>query len=91
MAIKDIKQHWIVACDCCGVEKTQAGTYRPSKWVGIKVAQDALDYSGAAVADASVDLMLCAECGSRVVDAINAGFNARRTTSHAPAPVKEGE
>lgn len=78
MAIKEIKQHWIVACDCCGVEKTQTGTHRPSKWVGIKVAQDAIDHSGAPVADASVDLILCAECGSQVVHAMNAGVKARR-------------
>ena len=90
MSIKEIKQHWIIACDCCGVEKTQTGTHRPSTWIGIKVDQDALDYSGAAVADASVDLVLCGECGPQVIMAMNASVKAVRDARAALTPAQEG-
>lgn len=83
MAIKEIKQHWILTCDCCGAEKNQTGTHRPSTWVGIKVAADGIDWSGAAVADAPTELLFCNKCGSAVVAAMNkaaADLRARPTT-----------
>lgn len=75
MAIKEIKQHWILTCDCCGAEKNQTGTHRPSAWVNIVnivVGADALDYSGTPVADATKSLLLCSRCGPNVIFAMNA-------------------
>ena len=83
MAIKEIKQHWILTCDCCGAEKNQTGTHRPSTWVNIVVGADALGYSGDPVADATKSLLLCNKCGQAVVAAMNkaaADLRARPTT-----------
>lgn len=78
MAVKEIVRHWIMVCDCCGSEKNQTGTHRPTAWVQIDVKQDALDYGGSPCADASVSLLLCPKCGPKVVDAMNVASAAVR-------------
>lgn len=85
MAIKEVRQYWVVTCDCCGTTKEVASRSAPMDWVEINVGQAATDFQGNAVADASVHLSLCRECGIAVVAGMNAAIDRRRTGPPHPA------
>jgi len=57
----------IVICDVCGNDDK----YSHSHHGGLIIKRDALDFSGAAVADASVKRDLCNACLLRIEKAIN--------------------
>lgn len=78
MAIREIPRAFEYICDGCGAKHRQenaGGHYsdnRPRHWSNIKIERDAYDYQGSAVADASIERLLCLECSKCVVDAVNA-------------------
>lgn len=71
MAVKEIPLHYIVSCDCCGVETTQKSKGRPSGWAVLTFEQAAVDYQGAEVADATVKIVLCPECRPKIAMVIS--------------------
>jgi len=83
MAFKEIKQRWVVSCDCCGTTRETASRQSPMDWVDVSVGQSATDFQGNAVADASTQLMLCRNCGTRVVAAMNEAAEAIRARGEA--------
>lgn len=57
---------------CCDLCKTTAvAPSRPPHWANLHLQQDAYDYQGAAVADASIKRLLCGDCRDKIVTAIN--------------------
>ena len=77
MAIREVPKSFIYKCDICGAEHEQKnadGHYtdsRPSHWANLSVKQDAYDLQGNACADGSVHRLLCDDCRSGVIKAIN--------------------
>ena len=55
-------------CDGCGAK---AQDHIPSNWTKLIIKANALDFQGAAVADASVSRDLCATCTGIVHKAVN--------------------
>lgn len=71
MGIREIAASYEFVCDGCGkVEKKQSNS-RPSHWAGLHISADAYDYQGCAVADASVNRLLCPICTDATHKAIN--------------------
>lgn len=78
MSMREIPVAYEFTCDGCGAKETHASKSRPAYWCDLTVAQDAYDYSGAAVADGTVKRSLCSDCRKVVVEAINAATAERR-------------
>lgn len=72
MATTVVPQKYMHKCDRCGAVETNASSSRPTYWVDLIVAQDAYDFQGAAVADGTIKRLLCGECKTVVISAINA-------------------
>ncbi len=77
MAIREIPAAFEHACDACGKAVQKPTKSRPEYWCGLVVEQDAYDYQGHAVADATIRRVLCGECKTVVVKAINDSIAAR--------------
>lgn len=77
MTIKKIPESYLFTCDKCRKEEKQEKSYRPKYWCKLRFEQDAYDFQGNAVADGSVERLLCPECSSIVEKAINAAFSPR--------------
>jgi hypothetical protein len=90
MAIREIPKSFEYQCDVCGkthLQENANGHYtnsRPPHWAWLMVKQDAYDYQGAAVADGSINRLLCDECRPSLVEAVNAWAASR--TKKEPAP-----
>lgn len=78
MSMREIPVAYEFTCDGCGAQETKTSKSRPSYWCDLTVAQDAYDYSGAAVADGTIKRSLCSDCREAVVKAINDATAARR-------------
>ncbi len=92
MAIEEIKQRWIISCDCCGAKRETTSRQTPMDWIDVNVGQSATDFQGNAVADASIHLALCRDCGIKVVAAMNAAADEIRAALRANATdASEGE
>lgn len=82
MAIQEIPRSFLYICDGCKKEHLQenaSGHYsnsRPKYWATLKVSRDAYDYQGCAVADGSIERLLCDECSTKVVQAINSAIKS---------------
>lgn len=77
MAIREIPKAFDYICDVCGKTHRQenaGGHYtdsRPPYWATLIVSQDAYDFQGTAVADATIRRLLCDDCRSSAIKAIN--------------------
>lgn len=69
MAVREIPATKEWCCDICA--KTEVRANRPAYWANLHLQQDAYDYQGTAVADASVKRLLCSKCREAVIAAIN--------------------
>lgn len=84
MSIIEIPRQFKYVCDTCGkihVQENANGHYsdsRPPHWGRLIIRQDAHDYQGQAVADGTIERLLCSDCHPSVIDAINAWHNARK-------------
>lgn len=78
MSVREIPVSYEFTCDGCGATEQQASKSRPNYWCDLTVAQDAYDYSGAAVADGTIKRSLCSDCRADVVKAINDAMASRR-------------
>jgi hypothetical protein len=80
MAIREIPRSFEYTCDGCRtvhVQENASGHYtnsRPSHWAHLKIEQDAHDFQGQAVADASITRLLCPVCSAKVFAAVNAAL-----------------
>lgn len=80
MGIQEIPRAFLYVCDGCGDEHKQenaGGHYsnsRPPHWSNLKIGRDAYDAQGAAVADGSIERLLCTKCGEKAFVAINAAL-----------------
>lgn len=81
MSIREIPRAFVYVCDGCKTEHTQenaGGHYshsRPPHWASIKIGRDAYDFQGAAVADGSIERLLCEECATKTIASINAALS----------------
>lgn len=102
MAVQEIPRAFKYVCDVCRTEHLQenaSGHYTnstPKYWARLVIKQDAYDYQGAAVADGSIERLLCSDCRSGVIAAINTWTDERRAAlagskeSDAAAAVRDG-
>lgn len=63
-------------CDGCG--KKGEGS-PPPDWANLHWGRNALDFQGCAVADASIQQLLCADCDKKAADAVNKAFAGYRS------------
>jgi hypothetical protein len=77
MATKTIPMSYLHVCDGCGAEKDSPYQRRPSNWCNLSVGRDAIDFQGQAVGDASITRLLCSDCCSAVISAINSSLASR--------------
>lgn len=77
MTVREIPKSYEYTCDVCGevhVQQNASGHYtdsRPPKWARLTFAQDAEDWSGSAVADGTVKLLLCSMCRMKAAIMLN--------------------
>lgn len=72
MGIRAIPASYTYTCDGCGTELVEKEKVRrPKYWATLIVALDAYDFQGMAVADGTVERLLCAACVTAVTAAIN--------------------
>lgn len=76
MGIEVIPASKRYSCDGCG--KSGEGS-PPADWANLHWGRNALDYQGNAVADASIQLLLCSDCDTKATDAVNAVFAGYRS------------
>ena len=75
MSTKTIPAKTIMTCDGCGIECTTSNRRKDG---GLHIKEDALDYQGHAVADASQKYDLCDKCLTVVVQAIGAAISGQK-------------
>ena len=80
MAVTEIPARKIFTCDGCSDQKDDR---LPANWQNWHLKANALDFQGAAVADASRKLLLCSTCASVASKAINEAIAERRKAIHA--------
>lgn len=93
MAVREIAARFAYACDGCGASEDMPNEQRPKHWSDLHILRDAYDFQGCAVADGSVKLTLCLECGNAAATAVNKALDDRRAALR-PAPSaawEEGE
>ena len=78
MAVREIAAVFRFACDGCGATDDMSSKSRPKYWSDLHILREAYDYQGYAVADGSVKLTLCLECGNAAATAVNEALDARR-------------
>ena len=78
MATREIPKQFLHTCDGCKKAETSTSSSRPNYWTELKIAADAYDYQGCAVASANQSHLLCQDCTSEVHKAINNAI-AKRT------------
>jgi hypothetical protein len=78
MAVREIAASFRFACDGCGATEEMASKSRPKYWSDLHILRDAYDFQGCAVADGSVRLTLCLDCGATAVEAVNKALDARK-------------
>ena len=75
MAIREIPEIPATKEWCCDLrKKTEINQARPAYWGSFYLQQDAYDYQGAAVADASIRRLLCEKCKVKVINVLNSGL-----------------
>lgn len=62
-------------CDGCKATHVSASSARPRYWCDLTVAQEAYDFQGNAVANGSIERLLCPICKEKVVAAINSAMS----------------
>jgi hypothetical protein len=75
MAVEKIPQVFRYTCDVCKRVHVHTGPYvdsRPPDWAQLTLAQDAHDFQGAAVADATIKRLLCDKCAVDAGKVLNA-------------------
>lgn len=77
MAVQEIAATFRYACDGCGATETMPRKDRPRYWSDFHILRDAYDFQGCAVADGSVRLTLCVECGNAAATAVNKALDER--------------
>ena len=77
MGVEEIPQSFVYKCDGCGKPQVTPTKRRPAHWAELRLAQDAYDFQGCAVADGTIERLLCSDCTQKVVDAINAILGVR--------------
>jgi hypothetical protein len=81
MAVVEVPRSYRYICDDCGAEHVQenaGGHYtnsRPKFWAHLKLSRDAYDHQGSAVADGSIERLLCAACSEKVISSINSAID----------------
>lgn len=94
MSVREIPKSYEYTCDCCGtvhVQENAGGHYtnsRPPRWAMLTLAQDAEDWSGAAVADGTLKLLLCQLCRGSLassIAALVATLREKKDDGKAPA------
>lgn len=90
MAVREIAAKFEMVCDGCGAVQASVSKSRPAHWSDFHILRDAYDFQGAAVADGSVKLLLCLECGGLAAKAVNAAIDERRAAlaKFEPVPPK---
>jgi hypothetical protein len=78
MAVREIPGSFRFVCDGCGAEEEMLSKSRPKYWSDLHILRDAYDYQGCAVADGSVKLLLCLECGNAAAGALNKTLEDRK-------------
>jgi hypothetical protein len=78
MAVREVAASFEHVCDCCKSVEASSSRSRPKYWCDLHVLRDAYDFQGCAVADGSVKLLLCLNCGEKVTKAMNAVFDEVR-------------
>ena len=86
MTIREIPRAFEYRCDVCGkthVQENAGGHYtdsRPDRWARLIIRQDAHDFQGQAVADGSIERLLCDDCRPGIIAAINTWSDQRRAS-----------
>ncbi len=88
MAVREVTAKFEHVCDSCKAVETMPSKSRPKYWSDLHILRDAYDWQGAAVADGSVKLLLCLECGEAATKALNAALDEKRE-AHARVEVEE--
>lgn len=78
MSIIEVAAKFRFACDGCGKTEEGPTRSRPKYWSDLHILRDAYDFQGCAVADGSVKLLLCLDCGEAAATVLNAALDARR-------------
>lgn len=78
MATARIPEQYAHTCDSCQQVVTTPTSARPKYWAKLIIQQDSYDFQGAAVADGSIERILCRECIERAVTAINESMIVNR-------------
>ena len=71
MGTQRVPAKYLHVCDGCAAEIGQESAGRPPHWSELTLAQDAYDFQGSAVADATIKRLLCRKCTALVSSAIN--------------------
>lgn len=77
MGITVIPKTYKFNCDGCPVVVTQDHPQQPKNWSRLEVHRDAYDLQGSAVADASIERLLCEACSDHIVKIINEAFGVK--------------
>lgn len=92
MTVREIPRAFEYICDVCSKTHRQenaGGHYtnsRPPHWSHLKIGRDAYDFNGIAVADGSIERLLCDECGPVIFTAINEVSAGRKSPPPPPPP-----
>lgn len=78
MAVSEVTATWRFTCDGCKAVEVLPTKSRPKYWSDFHILRDAYDYQGCAVADGSVKLLLCPECGNAAAGALNKALDERK-------------
>lgn len=83
MAVREIPAAFLFTCDGCGTEESMKSKSRPTYWADLIIQQDAYDFQSCAVADGTVRRLLCGNCKTRIVAALNAALNPNSEKNEA--------
>lgn len=92
MSVREIPRAFEYSCDVCGKvhrQENAGGRYtnsRPPYWSHLKIGRYAYDFQGSAVADGSIERLLCDECGPIIFTAINEASAGRKAPPPRPDP-----
>lgn len=78
MGTKTVPMSYLHICDGCGAENNSMHQRRPNSWCNLSVGRDALDYQGMAIGSANIERLLCSDCSSAVIAAVNNSLAGRK-------------